>query len=381
MTDDLKGLFEAKTEAMVDLVKELVMIESPTYVKQAVDDMGDRIQEELTDLGAEVTVEQRATVGDIVIGEWNADAPGKPLLFVCHMDTVYPLGSLTDNPLRVEGGLLYGPGTSDEKGGIVTTLMALRTLMEEDMLPERPITALFTSDEETGSEYSHELIKTYAKRAALALIMEAAMPDGSLKTWRKSTGRYVLHARGKKSHAGGAHEFGVNAIEELAHHVLALQGMTNHKVGTTVNVGMISGGIARNVVPDVAEAVVDVRAATHEEMTRLDNAIKALRPELLGAELDIEGGFDRVPMVRDDRMIATFEQAKAICEPYGITLRESGTGGASDGNFTAEVGTPTLDGLGPIGNDPHSERENVIITSLNRSATILAALILDWPSE
>ncbi|NDJ33377.1 MAG: M20 family metallopeptidase [Chloroflexi bacterium] len=377
---ELKAFFEEKTDEMIALLRDLVAIESPTYVKAAVDRLGERLQQELAERGAEVEVVKRDLVGDIVIGRWHADKPGRPIALVCHMDTVYPIGTINDQPLREIEGRLYGPGTNDEKGGIVTTLMAIGGLVERGELPERPIIALFTSDEETGSEYSKDLIVELTQDAALALILEAALPDGSLKTWRKSTGKFIIRTHGKAAHAGGAHEYGVNAIEEMAHQIIKLQKMTNHKIGTTVSVGMVNGGIARNVIPDTAEIVVDVRAATPDEMKRMDKAIRGLKPELLGARVEVEGGFDRPPMVRDETMEKTFETAKNLAAGQGLTLREDGTGGASDGNFTADAGVPTLDGVGPIGTGAHSERENVLISSLARSATLLALLVRDWPA-
>jgi glutamate carboxypeptidase len=264
------------------------------------------------------------------------------------------------------------------KASLVVVLHAIRGLRELGLLPERPLTVLLTGDEETGSVHSRDLIQERARGAALALIMEPAMPDGSLKTWRKSVGEFNIRAYGLAAHAGGAHESGLNAIEEMAHQIVALQRLTDYKLGTTVSVGMVSGGTARNTVPDRCEALVDTRALTTAEMERLTAAIYALKPVLPGSQIEIEGGFDRPPMERDAQMIATFERAKAIGAKYGLALRESGTGGASDGNYTASIGTPTLDGLGPVGNGAHSEREHVIANSLATSATLLAALIREW---
>ena len=183
------------------------------------------------------------------------------------------------------------------------------------------------------------------------------------------------------AHAGGAHESGLNAIEEMAHQIIALQKLTDYEKGTTVSVGIISGGTARNTVPDRCEALVDVRAMARDEMERLTAAIMSLRPVLPRARVEVEGGFDRPPMERDARMIATFTRAREIAASHGLTLREAGSGGASDGNYTAALGTPTLDGLGPTGDGAHSEREFVVVQSMPLSATLIAALLLDWPAE
>ncbi len=173
---------------------------------------------------------------------------------------------------------------------------------------------------------------------------------------------------------------GINAIEEMAYHVLTLQRMTNYEVGTTVNVGVISGGTKSNVVPDSCELQVDARAMTQAEMDRLTEAVLGLQPVVHGARIEVEGGFDRPPMERDDLMRQTFEQAKVIAAGCGLNLRESGTGGASDGNYTAAVGTPTLDGLGPLGDGAHTEHEYITVSSLATSATLCAALVLGWPN-
>jgi glutamate carboxypeptidase len=381
MTVNLRPYFTDQTDAMADLLGELVALESPTSNRAAVNRMSTRVAEELDRLGAALTIHPRTEVGDIVEARWNGEQPGKPLLIVCHMDTVHPIGMLSQNPVRRENGRLYGPGSYDMKGSIVTVLTALRGIKELAVAPRRPIIALMTTDEETGSVHSRELIEDRARPAALAMIMEPALPDGAIKTWRKSTGGFQIRTYGIAAHAGGAHEAGLNAIEEMAHQILGLQNLTDYDKGTTVSVGIISGGTARNTIPDRCEAMVDVRALSHDEMDRLTAAIKALPPVLPGARVEIEGGFDRPPMERDARMIATFAQAKDIAARHGLSLRESGSGGASDGNYTAALGTPTLDGLGPSGDGAHSEHEFVLINSLAVSATLIAGLLLDWPGE
>lgn len=382
MTVDLRSYFEAQLESMVALLGDLVLLESPTNNKAAVDRMGGRVAEELDRLGATLTIHPRTEVGDIVEARWDTDTGGKstaPLLMVCHMDTVHPIGEIARNPLRRDGGHLYGPGSYDMKGSIVTLLAAVRGLHSLGIFPPRPVIALMTSDEETGSDHSRELIENRARDAALAMIMEPALPDGAVKTWRKSTGEFTIRTFGVSAHAGGAHELGINAIEEMAHQILALQKLTNYQTGSTISVGIVSGGTARNTVPDRCEALVDVRAMTVAEIERMTVQIQALRPVLSGARVEVTGGFDRPPMERNDLMIQTFMQAKEIAARHGLSLEEAGSGGASDGNYTAALGTPTLDGLGPIGDGAHSEREHILVDSLPTSATLIAALLLDWP--
>jgi glutamate carboxypeptidase len=382
MMADLRSYFDTQTEGMVDLLGDLVSLESPTGDKAAVDRMGERVAEELDRLGASLTIHPRTEVGDIVEACWDTSAgvrAAAPLLMVCHMDTVHPVGEIGRNPLRRDGKYLYGPGSYDMKGSIVALLVAVRGLLGLGIFPARSIIALMTSDEETGSNHSRELIENRARGAALAMIMEPALPDGAVKTWRKSTGEFTIRTFGVAAHAGGAHELGVNAIEEMAHQILALQKLTDYKTGSTISVGIVNGGTARNTVPDRCEASVDVRAMTAAEIGRMTAQIQALKPVLPGARVEVTGGFDRPPMERNERMIQTFMQAREIAARHGLTLKEAGSGGASDGNYTAALGTPTLDGLGPIGDGAHSEHEHILIDSLSTSATLIAALLLDWP--
>jgi glutamate carboxypeptidase len=381
MKPDFNAIFAERLDEMADLTAELVAAESPTTDKGAVDRLARRMASELEALGANVVLHPRAEVGDIVEARWHAGKPGAPLLALCHIDTVHPLGALAVNPLRREGGRLYGPGSSDMKGSVAIVLSVLRALRDLDLFPERPITVLLTTDEETGSFHSRALIQGLADGAGLVMVMEAALPDGSLKMWRKGVARFTVRTHGNSAHAGGAHELGINAIEEMAHQVLAIQALTDYESGTTVSVDVIQGGTRTNVIPDTCEAQVDVRAIVPEEMERMSDAFSHLTPVLDGASVAVEGGFDRPPMLRDERMGRTFEQAQAIAARYDLTLTESGTGGASDGNFTAAMGTPTLDGLGPLGDGAHTDREYLDIGSMVKSATLFAALLRDWPGD
>ncbi|MFQ6102293.1 MAG: M20/M25/M40 family metallo-hydrolase, partial [Anaerolineae bacterium] len=266
----------------------------------------------------------------------------------------------------------------DDKASAVIILAALKGLRDLGLAPGGPVTVLFNSDEEVGSRSSRPLIEAEAKKARVVFCVESGPPDGSLKVWRKGTGRYVITALGRAVHAGIDHEKGVNAIEELAHQVLRLQGMTNYATGTTINVGWVQGGIRTNTVPDQAQARVDLRVQTAAEGTRMDTAIKDLQPVLPGARLIIEGGPSRPPMERSPVTLEPFRRAQEIGADLGITLTGSGSGGASDGNFAAALGVPTLDGLGGVGNGAHSPDEYVLIPSLSERAALMAALLTRW---
>jgi glutamate carboxypeptidase len=294
------------------------------------------------------------------------------------MDTVFPLGTIQKMPFHEKDRKIYGPGTSDMKGGIVVGLSAIATLGKTGRKLPQPVTVLFTSDEETGSHASHALIETLAKQSSLVLVLEPGLPDGSIKIWRKGSGEFTLTVHGRAAHAGADHEKGRNAIEELAHQVIAIQKMTDYDLGTTLNVGMIRGGTASNVVPEEATAVVDVRVLQPGEAGRILEVMHSLRPVLEGTTLEVTGGLEHPPMPVDETMKHTFERARSIASQIGIDLKASGTGGASDGNQVAALGIPVLDGLGPAGEGYHSEREYIFKDSLQQRVDLLVALLSEW---
>ena len=294
------------------------------------------------------------------------------------MDTVFPLGTLTQMPFHEKDGKLLGPGVADMKAGAVVCLTALRALLDNNLMPLVPITALFTSDEETGSLTSRNWIEEMAKNAQLVLVLEPGMPDGSIKTWRKGVGDFHILVHGQAAHAGGNHENGRNAIEELAHQVLVIQDLTDYSRGTTLNVGVIQGGTVVNVIPDTAWIDVDLRVMQPGEAERIIEAINNLKPVIEGCSLEITGDLNRPPMPNDELMKKTFEHAREIATRNNIALTAAGTGGASDGNFVAPLGIPLLDGLGAIGGDFHSEKEYIIKDSLVTRTRLLAILLQNW---
>ena len=371
--------FTPRTADLLALLVRLVEIESPTTDKAAVDRVGVVVGNQLRQLGAVVTVHERTNAGDHVLGRW--DPTGRDeigILTLCHMDTVYGLGTLARQPCRPVDGKLMGPGTMDMKGSIAMLLTALRAFRELGNWPARPITALFTSDEETGSDTSRELIESLARRSELVLCLEPCLPDGALKTWRKGVGDFEVIVRGKAAHAGADHERGRNAIEELANQIIAIQKLTDYTQGTTVNVGVVAGGSRSNVVPEMARAQVDLRVMTAAEGDRITQWMQQLKPALKGTSIEVTGGLNRPPMPRDERMAASFARASAIARRLGMNLSEGGTGGGSDANFVAPLGVPVLDGLGALGNGAHSEREHVVIANLPERTALLAALLSDW---
>ena len=371
---------------MKSLLKRLVETESPSTDKAAVDRVGAIVADKARHLGADIQIVPVKEAGDHVVARFSAspqrgekpEVRGEsPILILCHMDTVFPLGTLEKMPFHEADGKIFGPGTLDMKAGIVISLAAIEELKNTVGL-NRPVTILCTSDEEVGSLSSQSLIEQLAKESELVLVMESALLDGSLKTWRKGVGEFWVKVKGRAAHAGGAHEEGRNAIEEMAHQVLAIQKLTNYERGTTLNVGVIHGGTVSNVVPEDAVAQVDVRIIQPGEWGRIEAEIRALGPVLEGTSLEISGGLNRPPMPFDDHAQATFEKARSIAKEIGIDLKAGGSGGGSDANFVAPLGIPVLDGLGAIGEGYHSEREFIFAESLQERTKLLVALLQNW---
>jgi glutamate carboxypeptidase len=283
---------------------------------------------------------------------------------------------VAQRPVRIEDGKLYGPGAFDMKGGIVDALWAMRALRDLDLLPGRRVTLLINSDEETGSRTSRPLIEAEALKHDVVFVLEPAEPPhGSLKTWRKGTGGFRVTVTGLAAHAGADHDKGINAIEELAHQILAIQGFTDYGTGTTLNVGVVGGGRRSNVVPDQAWARVDVRVMNAEEAAKIEAKMQSLRPRLKGTTVEVSGGVNRPPMVRTPEIVALYTKAEALAAEMGFHVTEAGTGGGSDGNFTAALGVPTLDGMGVAGDGGHALHEHVVMGSLPERAALLAAMI------
>lgn len=374
--------FEAQKPEMVALLKKLVETESPSDDKAAVDRVGTLVAEECHRLGADVEFVPNSLTGDHVVARFSPTPNPVPeeekgILLMHHMDTVFPIGTLEKMPFYEKDDKIFGPGVLDMKGGIVISLVAISALKEAGLL-KRPVTVLVTSDEEIGSGTSHELIRRLAKEAALVLVMESGLLDGSLKTWRKGVGDFLVKVKGRAAHAGGAHEEGRNAIEEMAHQVLAIQKMTDYAKGTTLNVGVIKGGTVSNVVPEEAVAEVDFRVLVPEEAFRVEIAMKTLKPVTSDTSVEVTGGLNRPPMPEDDLMKATFAKAKTIAAKIGMEIKAGGSGGGSDGNFVSPLSIPLLDGMGTYGEGLHSEREYIFTRSLPERATLLAALISEW---
>jgi glutamate carboxypeptidase len=353
---------------MIDLLGDLVRIESPSDDRDGLARMAARLENLFGGFGS---LEHAG--GNLRLTVRGAqDEPHAVAL--CHFDTVWPLGTLEQIPFSVDAeGVARGPGCFDMKAGIVMLYFALQSVPT----PRRTLRVLFTCDEEVGSPSSRQLIQDTARGAAVSFVLESPLPGGTLKTARKGTGDYHVRIEGRAAHAGVEPQKGISATHELARQILALHALNDYAAGTTVNVGVVSGGTRPNVVAAAAEAHVDVRVQTLAEAERIDAAIRSLQPSLAGAKLTVEGGLNRPPMERSAAMAELFTRAQAIAAAMGVDIEEGGTGGGSDGNFTAAIGVPTLDGLGAEGEGAHAAHEHVLTDSLPRRAALVAGLLAE----
>jgi glutamate carboxypeptidase len=363
--------------AMMRLLGQLVRAESPSFYKAAVDGFGQIVAAEWRRRGAKVTLLRQREQGDHLRVEWNprGNQSRGQILVLGHLDTVYGLGTLARMPFRLSRGRAYGPGVFDMKGGLVIALSAVDALTGIGRAPQKRIVFLWTSDEEIGSGTSRAAIEREARRSDAVLVLEPALGlDGRLKTGRKGVGEIELIATGRAAHAGLNPEDGINAIEEIALQIAKISRWNQPRRGITISAGVIEGGTRTNVIPDRARVVVDVRAMRAGDMRALEKKFRGLRPILRGAKLQVRGGFNRPPMERKNSA-GLYAKARALAKEMGVTLGEAYVGGGSDGNFTAALGVPTLDGLGAVGGGAHSRDENIVIRALPERAALVAGLL------
>lgn len=364
---------------MVQQLRQFVNCESPSHNKTAVDRLGRMVASEWKRRGAKVRVVWQRARGNHVRAEiWmgSGRASGQ-ILIVGHLDTVYPLGTLAMMPFRVSGGRARGPGTFDMKAGLAIALGAMDGLRATKLRPRKRLVFFWNSDEEIGSETSRRKIEREARRSDAVLVLEPALGrEGRLKTARKGVGTAEIIVTGRSSHAGADPGAGVNAVHELALQIALLTKMSNPRRGITVQATVVEGGTVSNVVPAHARAEVDIRYSHLADAQGIDRRLHGLKPILPGAKIEVRGGINRPPLERTPGVLKLFGQAQSLMREIGVKLGETTTGGGSDGNFTAALGVPTLDGLGAIGSGAHSPGENVVIRSLPQRAALLAGLLL-----
>lgn len=369
--------FERQQTNIVDTIRQLVEIESPSDLKQAVDRLGTVLASKLAELGGQVRVHYSEKFGNHLQVDFKANGKHKPILLLGHMDTVYPVGTISKMPCRIAKGRLHGPGVLDMKSGIALAIHALEAMLKwnKGKLP-RPVTMLLVSDEEVGSQSSRAITESLARKSEAVLVLEpAAGLKGALKTARKGICEYQLLVTGKAAHSGLDFEKGQNAIVELARQVEKISGLVDLKRGITVNVGKVSGGTRVNVVPAEAAALIDVRVSRMNDALRIDQELRGLRPFNRKCRIRISGGMNRPPMERTPEIASLHGKAVEIASELGWKLQEAAVGGGSDGNFTAALGIATLDGLGGVGEGAHAQHESIIVAELPRRAALLSALI------
>ncbi len=379
--DEILRKAQAAWPAARALLRKLVECESPSEDAAAVTRLMELLAEETRDCAAARLVKMPRAGRCLLLtfalpGPARKKQPG--LLAVGHGDTVWPAGTLRTMPWREAGGRIYGPGVLDMKSGLAFFITAMRLLRELDLPVARGVQMWVVSDEETGSADSRAHTERLALESAAVLVLEPGTGlEGKLKTARKGVGDYTVRVRGRKAHAGVDFSAGANAIVELARQIERIAAFTDLKKGLTVNPGIVRGGTRTNVVPDEAEAEVDIRVARLRDAAGLDRKFQALRPVDRRCRIEVTGGLNRPPMERTRKVAALFRAAQKIArEKLGVELEESSTGGGSDGNFTAALGVPTLDGLGGVGEGAHAPHESILTGPAAQRIALLAHLVL-----
>jgi len=356
-----------------DTLHKLVMQESPSEDRPAVNAAVDLVKLWAQNQGARAKRHKQNAFGDVL--ELRFGQPRstlKPVLLLGHLDTVWPMGTIDSMPWRESDGRYWGPGVLDMKAGVVMALTALETLQE--MKLARPVVLLLNSDEEVGSPVSRAITERLALESAAVLVLEPAQ-GLAYKTARKGVSHYNVQVTGVGAHSGVDFERGHSAVLELAKLVQTISGFTDLARKLTVNCGVIAGGTRSNVVASSAHAEVDVRIAKASDAAYVEKLFRSLKVSDPKCKLTITGGINRPPMERKAGTIALFKQARSIAAELGFTLDEAETGGGSDGNFTAALGVPTLDGMGAVGEGAHAAHESVVIKHLVPRTALLAAMI------
>jgi glutamate carboxypeptidase len=369
--------FQKQQPKIIKTIRQLVEIESPSDVKQAVDRLGTVLASRFAELGGRVRVHSAEKFGNHLQVDFKGHGPRdqKPVLLLGHMDTVYAIGTISKMPSRVIKDRLHGPGVLDMKSGIALALHALEAMLKWNKGKlQRAVTILLVSDEEVGSTSSRAITETLARQSSAVLVLEPAQ-GLAVKTSRKGICEYTLKVTGKAAHAGLDFEKGQNAIVELAKQIWQISQLVDIRRGITVNVGKVSGGSRANVVPAEATALIDVRVSRMADGLDIDGKLRSLKPFNRNCRVAVSGGMNRPPMERTEGVAALYEKASIVAGELGWKLEEAAVGGGSDGNFTAALGIPTLDGLGGVGEGAHAEHESVVISELPRRAALLSGLI------
>ena len=376
--DEVLAHVQAQQNELIALIRRFVECESPSDDPHAVNGFVDLIASTVEPF-AGVETFAGGGFGQHLLCEFALPGPAKrkgDILALGHSDTVWPMGTLAKMPFRNEKGRLWGPGVLDMKAGIAFFIFAMRALRDLDIPVRSRVRMLINSDEEVGSDSSRHLTQETARRAKAVLVLEPGTGlEGKLKTARKGVGDYTINVHGRASHAGVDFTAGASAIVELARQIERVGGFTNLKRGITVNPGLISGGSRSNVVAAEASAVVDIRVPRLRDAEVLDRKFRALKPFDKRCKIEVSGGLNRPPMERSVAIVQLFRTAQQLARELGVELEESMTGGGSDGNFTAALGIPTLDGLGGVGEGAHASHESILVNRMADRTGLLAKLV------
>ncbi|SEM20003.1 glutamate carboxypeptidase [Mesobacillus persicus] len=372
----MERFIEQKQEEMLELIEQLVNIDSGSYMKEGVDLVGSILTKKYEELGFVVEVREEKEYGNhLVIRHKNTIAP--KIILLAHMDTVFPEGTVAERPFTIKGNRAYGPGVVDMKSSLVELLYAMQALVHAGSKSIENVEIILNSDEEIGSPSSRSLIEERSIGKEFALVMEPARKDGSLVMARRGGGRYTIVVEGKAAHSGIEPEKGRSAIEELAYKIIQLHDLTDHEKGMSVNVGIIEGGSAVNTVCDSAIAHVDVRISELEQGEYLEERFKEIcaTSEVQGTNVVLEGEIGRPPMEHNDQTKSLLDIIKDVGEEIGMEISATATGGGGDASFTSATGVATVDGLGPVGGNAHSDKEYMEIDTLPERTLLLAMTI------
>lgn len=365
-----------KQSALLGLARELVVAESPSDHKQAVDACVALVADRVRPLGGRVKLHKMSTFGDVLearFGRRSKSGAADRVMLLGHLDTVWPLGTLKSMPCRVAEGRLWGPGTLDMKAGVAMALTAIEMLAEAELL-QREIVLLLNSDEEVGSPVSRPVTESLASECSAVFVLEPAQ-GLAYKTARKGTGDWHIHVNGVAAHAGVDFLQGASAIRELVHIIETVSNWTELDRGLTVSVGVAGGGTKANVVPAEAWADVDIRIARKADGARIERKFARLKPSDRRCTVLATGGINRPPMERTRGTVKLYRKARALAEDLDFALEEASTGGASDGNFTSALGIPTLDGMGAVGEGAHASHESILLEHLAPRTALLAGML------
>ena len=375
MTDSILRQQWDHQDETLDLLRQLVELESPSEDKALVDRLGSFLSNLYANLGFSVDWFPQDRRGNHFVA---TRGEGEQVLVIVHFDTVWPAGVLNQRPFQIRSGRGYGPGIYDMKAGIAALTSAVRCLLDLSLFPYARLAVFFSADEELASETSRPILEQLVRQSQIVLCLEPSTSAASVITARKGLGNAQVRVTGVAAHAGQDHEKGTNAIQEGARIALEIQAITDYSTGTTTNVGYFRGGRLINQVPDQAELGVDFRFSSLEEGLRVTDALRALSASLPGAEVSVEAWIDRGPMERTPASLRLFGRARELGRPLGLLLEEAEVqGSTSDANLSSALGVPTLDGLGPPGDGAHASDEFVQVDQIPIRAALIAHLLAD----